>query len=57
MGIACQLHVRVNKGMVIHRPGILIPSLIMYLSGIVNWHVQLFDSQIRSMISDNNLWE
>ena len=53
MGIA-----RMNKkGMVIHRPGILIPSLIMYLSGIPNQHVRLFDSLITSMISGKNLWE
>ena len=57
MGIARQLHVKLNSGMVIHRPGIRIPSFNLYLSGIVNWHVQLFVFLFRSMISGKNLWE
>ncbi len=44
MGIARQLHVRINKGMVIHRPGIRLPTLTLYLSGIANQYVRLFDS-------------
>jgi hypothetical protein len=57
MGIARQLHVRIIIGMVVHRPGIRILSFAMYLSGIVNWHVQQFDSLFRSRVLGRNLWE
>ena len=56
MGIARQLHVRITKGMVVHRPGIHLFSITFYLSGVVNRYLRLFDSLIRSMILGRNLW-